>query len=1611
MGRGSARRRRPGGLYKRVRSRPLRGRARVFWRAFGVAAALAAATPALAHAEFPYRPQGAPDDYASYRLPPTAPVPNDLTGKRVWMYAATPEPDRSPLQPNPLRLDRRELNGVRGASLVDAARTAPQAWTLTTGRPDVSIAVLDSGIEWNDLAAMKDLRLKVRLSKGELPKPRADRAEPTDAASPPCATLRSRAGSWDLNGDGVFNVLDYACDARVDPAPPRGVGAVENGKPLLDPQDLLIAFSDGVDDDHNGYVDDIAGWDFLDDDNDPFDDVQYGHGTGEARDSTAEADNGGDLGTCPNCMVVPLRVGTSFIADVNRFALATIYATDNGVDVVQVALGTLNKSRFGDEAVRYAYEHGVTTILSAADEAAQHHNWPSSYPYAIVVNSVTHPDVADQAAYTSYLQFNGCTNFSSRITLAIPSVSCSSDATGRAAGIAGLVYSAALNAHEAGRLAPHPRCRRTDGRPCLVTPNEVRQLLASGTFGGEGAADDVNFAQDPVSGASIEPSCGGRTPPPPGCTDPFFPLTASPGLPPRLTTPPLSYPARKGHDQFYGYGRVNVERALRQLLPAGGGPSRLPPEVEISSPRWFEFVDPGADALVVRGTVAVRSGTVRCRVFVAPGAYPKDTEAPDGDFVEVGQGGPCDGATRDGSIEGVLATVPIARLRSLFPANAGDFRGPEGGTTGQTPNPGTPANVGRPNDEPYSFVVKVVAESTSGGVTVTGSDRRQAFLHRDRDLLPDFPIALGGDVEASPVLADLDGDNRNELVVANSDGLVHAFRRDGSELPGWPVRTDPLPYHPAGRAFSSGEVAVPHGAVIASPAVADLDRDGTLEVVVADLEGKVYVFDGQSGQRERVLRAEERYSGKPLRPFENVRGARPDGTFDERLAHLHRMQPGFLASPVLADIDRDPRGDLEIVAAAMDRHVYAWHANGEAVRGWPVVVVDRSKLIEGPQAIDPVTHRPFFDLAKVGNVLDQGAIIDTPAVGDLDGDRKPEIVVGTNESYAAGAGNEGPLNAGGLDQGLYEPLGSVLSLANGRVYAIRAGGDEDGDPNRGPDPWLAGWPFKIGILQAGVLPLVGEGVSGYPVIGELPCQGSATAPRVGVVPAAGLPYLLDASGKSCLGQVGGRDVPLKTYGAGVDDQPFLAAFGHPAIGELAGRAALLAPVAGLKRALDVVLPEYQAGQDYLAAWDVGSAQGTLAAGWPAAVNDLQFLTGPSLGDIASTPGEEVVSGTAHHDLQGLSASGQRLSGWPKVTGDWTVANPTIGTFGELETDPAARKVVIGGTRDGYLFAYRTAGAACAAASWPRFHHDPANSGDARRDAVPPGRPADPTFAGETLAFTAPGDDLLCGRPLRYEVRTDSRPITPASFAEARSLEFEGQVGAPGQRVTLRLASQPLRYLAVRAVDDQGNVGLPAVIDTRRGVEISPPPSGSGGTGGGASGTGGGTGDGAGDGAGSGRGAGGGGGQGAPGANRGRAVPAPAPRRRGRSARRCVGARATITKRGVGRFRLGATLASLQRTIGPPVARGERAASWCVRGGGRVDVVFAGRRGRALAIVTSARGHRFGRLRPGARYRARSAASARLRAFRITRRARVYALVRKGRVVAIAVGGSVYLPSR
>jgi len=184
-----------------------------------------------------------------------------------------------------------------------------------------------------------------------------------------------------------------------------------------------------------------------------------------------------------------------------------------------------------------------------------------------------------------------------------------------------------------------------------------------------------------------------------------------------------------------------------------------------------------------------------------------------------------------------------------------------------------------------------------------------------------------------------------------------------------------------------------------------------------------------------------------------------------------------------------------------------------------------------------------------------------------------------------------------------------------------------------------------------------------------------------------------------------------------------------------------------------------------------------------------------------------VGGTAYLDLAAVNAEGRPVSSaWPKLTSGWMVANPAIGGFGDID-----RKVVVAMTRDGQVFAYRTDAPVCSPGSWPRFHHDNANSGVLERDAVLPGKPRDLAVADGALAFTAPGDDGVCGTATTYEVVQSDEPIDSGRVASLDSVAGAPAPAAAGTRQTLDLGAVSKRYVGIRAVDEQGNVGRVADI--------------------------------------------------------------------------------------------------------------------------------------------------------------------------------------------------------
>src|SRR5262249_3984826 len=88
-----------------------------------------------------------------------------------------------------------------------------------------------------------------------------------------------------------------------------------------------------VDDDGNGNVDDVHGWDFADGDADPSDD--YGHGTHVAGTIAAVGDNAaGIVGVAYESRVMAVRgLGSHGTGNTSDLALAILYAVENGADV------------------------------------------------------------------------------------------------------------------------------------------------------------------------------------------------------------------------------------------------------------------------------------------------------------------------------------------------------------------------------------------------------------------------------------------------------------------------------------------------------------------------------------------------------------------------------------------------------------------------------------------------------------------------------------------------------------------------------------------------------------------------------------------------------------------------------------------------------------------------------------------------------------------------------------------------------------------------------------------------------------------------------------------------------------------------------------------------------------------------------------------------------------------------------------------------------------------------------------------------------------------------------------------------------------------------------
>jgi len=217
-------------------------------------------------------------------------------------------------------------------------------------------------------------------------------------------------------------------------------------------------------------------------------------------------------------------------------------------------------------------------------------------------------------------------------------------------------------------------------------------------------------------------------------------------------------------------------------------------------------------------------------------------------------------------------------------------------------------------------------------VIVAGFDEELYVIDHNGNLLSGWPKHLLDNTWGSPAVADLDQDGDLEIIVGayhhlspcpdKSCGMLHVFRPDGSNLPGWPKVLD---FH-----------------VDSSPAVGDIDNDGHLEIVVGT---------------GRVTNPDVMYRARWVYAFE------ADG---QNVAGWPKATQGYVfSSPSLADVDGD--GDLEIFVGDSEGYLYAWHYDGAPLAGWPVTPLNQNG---NPQELSS-----------------------SPIIGDFDGDQQPEVMI------------------------------------------------------------------------------------------------------------------------------------------------------------------------------------------------------------------------------------------------------------------------------------------------------------------------------------------------------------------------------------------------------------------------------------------------------------------------------------------------------------------------------------------------------------------------------------------------------------------------------------------
>lgn len=695
----------------------------------------------------------------------------------------------------------------------------------------------------------------------------------------------------------------------------------------------------------------LPGEDYRGADGDPAD--HNGHGTHVAGTIGAVARNGqGIAGVAWRAKIMPVRAGFGVRAsdgsnlgflEEDDIAAAIRWAADHGADVINMSFGVRGEeSQTIALALEYASSLGAVLVAAAGNEGADGAStWPAADPRVISVAATVS---SDRRVFFS--------NWGRSVDVAAPgseilSTRAYSTSLGGASGVVDARY---IRASGTSMAAPH-----VAGAVALV-------LSAWPRLSPTAAANRVIATADPLPG----------------------------------------FETRGGRSQALGSGRLNLLRALTaperptfvlrgwEVLSDTDGDLMAEPgetvRIRLDLENGWRAVQGVSVRLVSDGPQAtVLSGNLPAEAWPSRRAGSLTVELRVADAISWGASGSLRLEVRG---TGVQQDLPLPLV----------LRGPAAKT-------GWPAAGEQESDGMITSPALGDLDGDGDFEIFSLSSRGDAFLREaDGSLLPGWPIAFRGKIEqSSPLVEDLDRNGKPELVFVRG-GKLHVLDAAGQELSGWPQEIG--------------------GWVHGSPAAGDVDGDGREEVVVVADDARVHVFSAAGrplpGWPRKVGTSSN--TGPTLVDLDGAPGLEIlAGTADGSLVALRadgtapagswpaRLAPLGPSSPAVADLDGD--GAVDVVAVSITGRLYRIDRGGRVkeLGKLPGSWVFASPVVgdlDGDGKMEIAIGSGQFDGTGFFSVIDgdgrllpgwpvatEVAVAASPALADLDGDRRPEVIV------------------------------------------------------------------------------------------------------------------------------------------------------------------------------------------------------------------------------------------------------------------------------------------------------------------------------------------------------------------------------------------------------------------------------------------------------------------------------------------------------------------------------------------------------------------------------------------------------------------------------------------